>query len=98
MIRVIYRWQVEPENFESFTRAWRKATHYIHETVPGALGSFMLQACEADSEVLTVARWDSLASWKRFWGNTNPDQMQDMRRLGTRVSAIVYNEIEDFTR
>lgn len=98
MLRVIYRWQVEPENFEEFKQTWRTTTNHIHETVPGALGSFMLRACENSSEILTVAKWDSQASWERFWGNQNPSQMQGMRALGTRLSVDVYNEEEDHTR
>lgn len=98
MIRVIYRWQVEPDNFEEFKRTWSVTTHRIHESVPGALGSFLLRACESESEVLTVAKWDSLEDWKNFWGNKNPKEMEGMRKLGKRVSVEVYDEIEDYTR
>lgn len=58
----------------------------------------MLRACERDSEILTVAKWESLASWESFWGNQNPQEMEEMRKLGTRISADVYDEIGDFTR
>lgn len=98
MIRVIYRWHVEPENFEAFKSVWSATTNRIHESVAGALGSFMLRACERDSEILTVAKWESLASWESFWGNQNPQEMEEMRKLGTRISADVYDEIGDFTR
>jgi heme-degrading monooxygenase HmoA len=74
VIRVIYRWQIEPENFDEFRRAWSATTNQIHEPVPGALGSFMLRACEDGSEVLTVAKWDSIASWKKFLGRYKPDR------------------------
>jgi len=98
MIRVIYRWRVEPENFPEFKNAWSAATNHIHETVPGALGSFMLRSHENDSEVLTVARWDSVASWKKFWGDAKPAQMEAMRKLGERVSVEGFDEIDDYTR
>ncbi|MCG7201215.1 antibiotic biosynthesis monooxygenase [Marinobacter pelagius] len=98
MIRVIYRWRVEPESFEAFRQAWQRATNHIHETVPGALGSFMLRGEEDPSDVLTVARWESRESWKRFWGNRDPGQMRAMRALGTRIDAEVFEEIEDYTR
>ena len=97
MIRVIYRWQVELENFEEFKRVWSVTTNQIHESVPGALGSFMLQACESKSEVLTVAKWDSIESWKKFWGNKNPKEMEEMQMLGKRISVEIYDEIEDYT-
>lgn len=98
MIRVIYRWEVESENFEDFRRAWRRATNSIHETVPGAMGSFMLRSSDRNSEVLTVAKWQSAASWKAFWGKNNPQAMEEMHRLGKRLSVNVYDEIEDHTR
>jgi len=98
MIRVIYRWRVEPENFQKFKEAWSVATNHIHETVPGALGSFMLRSRESDCEVLTVAKWDSVASWKNFWGNAKPVEMEEMRKLGERTSVEAFDEIEDYTR
>lgn len=98
MIRVIYRWQVEPENFPKFKNAWSATTNYIHETVPGALGSFMLRSHENDLEVLTIARWDSVASWKKFWGDAKPAQMEVMRKLGERISVEAFDEIDDHTR
>lgn len=98
MIRVIYRWRVDPADFEQFESIWRVTTNRIHESVPGALGSFMLRSCTDESEVLTVAKWDSMQAWQAFWGDTNPSEMQDMRKLGRRVSVDAYYEIEDYTR
>jgi len=98
VFRVIYRWQVAPDNFDAFRDTWRATTNRIHETVPGALGSFMLRAHDDDSVVLTVAKWDSAESWQRFWGNADPTAMQKMRDLGTRVSVEAFDEIEDHTR
>ncbi len=98
MIRVIYRWQVEPENFDAFKKAWSATTNQIHESVPGALGSFMLRSCENGSEVLTVAKWDSMESWKKFWRSSNPKEMEEMRKLGKRISVDADDEIEDYTR
>ena len=98
MIRVIYRWEVQPGDFEEFRHAWRATTNHIHASVEGALGSFMLRGRDGDTEVLTVARWKSLESWQAFWGDRNPAQMQGMRSLGKRVSVEVYDEIEDHTR
>lgn len=98
MVRVIYRWQVTPEKFDLFQQTWRRTTNHIHQTVPGALGSFMLRACEDESEILTVAKWDCLASWQAFWGASNPEEMQGLRRIGKRISVDAYDEIEDHTR
>ena len=98
MIRVIYRWQVEPQNFEAFQETWRATTNHIHETVPGALGSFMLRGTDDASEVITIAKWDCLESWQAFFAGQNPAQMSDMRELGHRVSVEAFEEVEDHTR
>ena len=58
----------------------------------------MLRGCENTSLLVTIARWDSHAAWKAFWGNSNPREMQKMRELGERVSVEVLEEIEDCTR
>ena len=97
MIRVIYRWEVRPKDFEDFRRVWTTTTNRVHESVPGALGSFMLRASDSDSEVLTVAKWESMESWKKFWGKKNPEEMQEMRKLGKRVSVEAYDEVDDHT-
>lgn len=98
MVRVVYRWQVAPENFDAFTDTWRTTTNGIHATVPGAQGSFLLRSVDDPSEVVTIAKWDSLDGWRKFWGNQNPAAMQKMRQLGTRVSVEAFEEIEDHTR
>lgn len=74
MIRVIYRWKIEPRNFAAFETSWSATTNRIHETVPGALGSFLLRGVENPTEVLTVAKWDSLESWRAFWQGSNPEE------------------------
>ena len=98
MIRVVYRWWVEPQNFPRFKESWSVTTNRIHETVPGAQGSFILRGCENESEIITVAKWDSLKAWKDFWQNEDPDEMKGMRMLGERLSATAYEELEDHTR
>ena len=98
MIRVVYRWQVAPGDFDAFRETWRATTNRIHETVPGAQGSFMLRSTEDESEVLTIAKWDSLEAWQAFWGSQDPRQMQPMRTLGKRLSVTAFEEIEDHTR
>lgn len=98
MIRIVYRWKVKAENFPAFKEAWSVATNKIHETTPGALGSFMLRDADSETDILTVAKWDCVESWKAFWGMANPKEMETMQALGERVSVDAYEEIEDFTR
>ena len=98
MIRIIYSWKVEPENLELFIATWKRTTNKIHEEVQGARGSFMLQNDEDASEIKTIARWDSLDDWKKFWQDSNPSQMGAMHDLGKRVSVEIFKEVDDFTR
>lgn len=95
MIRVVYRWQVQPENFDTFQAIWRKTTNNIHLSVSGAQGSFMLRSVENDTEVLTIAKWTSMEAWQSFWGNKNPQEMQSMMSLAKRIMVEAYEEIED---
>ncbi len=98
MVRVVYRWRVAPENFDEFKKTWRQTTNSIHHSVDGALGSFLLRSVEDDTEVITIAKWASLEAWKSFWGNANPEEMAEMRKLGERIAADAYHEIEDHTQ
>jgi len=98
MVRVVYRWRVEPGQFPAFRHAWQNTTTRIHETVSGALGSFMLRSFEDRSEVTTIAKWENRESWERFWGQADPEEMRTMSALGERISAEVLEEIDDFTR
>ncbi len=98
MIRIIYNWKVQPENIDLFIETWKKTTNKIHKEVQGARGSFMIQSHEDSSEIKTIARWDALQDWKRFWQDSNPSQMLSMRDLGERTSVEIFREIDDFTR
>ena len=98
LIRVIYRAEVQPIDFGDFRRVWSVTTNRIHESVPGPLGSFILRVSNRGSEVLTVAKWESEESGKKFWGKQDAEEMQAVRKLGKRVSAQAYDEIDDYTR
>jgi len=98
MVRVIYCWRVEEKNLEKFRNEWSIATNKIHETAPGALGSFMLQDAIDENQIITIAKWDSVESWEAFWGKENPKEMENMQKLGDHISSKAYKEIDDFTR
>ncbi len=98
MIRIIYSWKVEPEKLELFIETWKRTTNRIHEEVEGARGSFMIQDDKNASAIKTIARWDSLEDWQKFWQLSNHSQMQSMHDLGERVSVEIFKEVDDFTR
>ena len=97
MIRIIYTWEVEPENSELFIDTWRSTTNKIHEEIEGARGSFMLRSDEDARKIKTIARWNSINDWEKFWHGSNHNQMQSMHDLGKRVSVEVFREIDDYT-
>ena len=98
MIRIIYSWKVKPEKVAPFIEAWKRTTNLIHDHVEGARGSFMLQNNEDTKDIKTIARWDSLKDWEKFWHDTNGNQMRSMHDLAEQVSVEVFDEIDDFTR
>ena len=98
MIRIIYNWKVKAENLDLFIATWKKTTNHIHQEVKGARGSFMLQSEEDQGQIKTIARWDSIEDWKKFWKDSQPSQMLSMHELGERTSVEVFKEVDDFTR
>ena len=98
MIRIIYSWEVKPENLALFIETWKRTTNRIHKEVKGARGSFMLQDNKDTTAIKTIARWDTLDDWKQFWEDSNPSQMLSMRDLGERTSVEIFREVDDFTR
>lgn len=98
MIRIVYSWKVEPQKIELFIETWKRTTNKIHEEVKGARGSFMIQNHEDPTAIKTVARWDALEDWQRFFQGSNPSQMLSMRDLGERTGVEIFREVDDFTR
>lgn len=97
MIRIIYEWQVEPDNIAAFRETWQHTTTTIHQSVTGARGSFLLQKLGEPGRILTIARWDSLEHWQAFWQSKNPQAMQGLRALGTLISFTPFDEFADYT-
>ncbi len=98
MIRIIYTWKVGPSELERFIKTWKSTTNRIHAEVEGARGSFMIQNDQDPTEIKTIARWDTLGDWERFWQDSKPSQMQSMRDLGENVSVEIFKEVDDFTK
>ncbi|SHG19482.1 antibiotic biosynthesis monooxygenase family protein [Flagellimonas flava] len=98
MIRIIYNWKVAPEKKDRFVQTWKSTTNRIHEEVTGARGSFMLQNEGNPEQIKTIARWDTLSDWEKFWQDSKTSQMQSMHELGERISVEIFREIDDFTK
>ena len=98
MIRVIYKWRVDPENLEKFESTWRDMTRSIHATVDGALGSFCLQEVDDPSTVLTVALWENEAQWRAFMGDSEKAPlMKSLHEIAEQISATPYKQLGDET-
>jgi heme-degrading monooxygenase HmoA len=97
MIRVIYRWKVEPERSEQFLSAWRLATRAIHAETDGALGSFCLASVDEPSEFLTVALWRSERDWRGFIDEARNGPMAAIHKIAKLLSATPYRQLGDET-
>jgi heme-degrading monooxygenase HmoA len=69
VIRVIYRWTLEPEAEDQFIDAWRAATQRIRDQQPGAMGSTLLRPTEAPNRVVGLARWQRRDDVEAFWAS-----------------------------
>ncbi len=97
MIQVIYTWEVAVENQAAFLSAWEKTTVAIREATPGARGSFCIVSVDKPTEILTVAKWDTLDEWKAFVKEARLTSMKEMHGLGRQVSSKAYLQQGDFT-
>jgi heme-degrading monooxygenase HmoA len=66
MIRVLYRWKVNPGQEDVFAKAWTQGTKVIRATVKGARGSLLLQSRKNPCEFVAIARWTSVDDWRAF--------------------------------
>lgn len=96
MIRVIYEWQVSPENAVEFCDAWQQTTELVREMYAGAHGSVLLQHESKINHLLTIARWNSREDWRTFWSSENPPEVLKMSQLGILVSVNVYEELGNY--
>ena len=74
MIRVIYRWRVDPELREDFASWWHEGTLRIRSSRQGAKGSTLLQPKEDHAHVVAIARWASEADLAAFWQDPGGSQ------------------------
>ena len=72
MIRVMYRWKVNPGQEDVFAKAWTQGTKIIRATVKGARGSLLLKSRKNPCEFVAIARWISVADWRAFRRGEKP--------------------------
>ena len=93
MIRVIYRWTVEPEAEGEFVDAWREATTRIRDQQPGAMGSTLVRPAEAPNTLVGLARWRQRADVEAFWATGSASPLPG----GSLDSIEILEEVEHMT-
>jgi heme-degrading monooxygenase HmoA len=73
MIRVMYRWKVNPGQEDVFAKAWTQGTKVIRATVKGARGSLLLKSRQNPCEFVAIARWTSVEDWRAFRRGERPN-------------------------
>jgi heme-degrading monooxygenase HmoA len=63
MIRVMYRWTVEPGDEEIFRGHWEEGTRRIQSNCAGALGSILVRSASEPRHFFGLARWESRVMW-----------------------------------
>jgi heme-degrading monooxygenase HmoA len=86
MIRIMYRWRVNPGQEEVFAKAWTHGTKVIRATVKGARGSLLLQSRTDPCAFVAIARWASVENWRAFRRGERPDP--EAFRIASAVSEL----------
>jgi len=97
VIRIGYRFRIDPERLDEFRAAWRDATEIIRATRAGAHGSTLFIEADDPSRVLLLALWDSREQWQaaRDAESAAPEQEAIMLSIGRPEGATVYEILDD---
>ena len=93
MIRVVYRWNVDPATEVEFIDAWRRATERIRAREPGALGSTLLRPSDSPHTLVGFARWERRDDVEAFWTSGKAAPLPG----ATLESVEILDEVEHMT-
>ncbi|MGH8012353.1 MAG: antibiotic biosynthesis monooxygenase family protein [Candidatus Binataceae bacterium] len=102
MIRVIYRWRVNPGGEQAFQQAWEQGTKAIMRAVEGSHGSLLMRCGDTPSEFAGMAKWESFEAWRAAHKSPNwpPDREATRvvhRVAGKTISREIFEELSDLT-
>jgi quinol monooxygenase YgiN len=99
VVRVAYRFRVDPARMEEFRAAWREATEIVRRTRDGAHGSSLLVDTADPTQVLLLALWESRDHWQRSRDarSAAPAQEEVMLAVGRPEGVTVYDVVDDLT-
>ena len=93
MIRVLYRWRVEPHRRAAFQAWWHEGTLRIRAEHDGALGSTLLGPDRDDGHLVAIARWTSRAALEAFWAEPGGTAFEG----ASLEPPQVFEELDDLT-
>ncbi len=93
MIRVIYRWRVDPDVATEFESWWHQGTIDIRTGFPGAMGSLLLRSHNDPDIYVGVARWESERRLLAFREHVAPLVFEGAELEGFEL----FDELDDLT-